>query len=418
PSIESDVEGYSGDEGVQNPSGIADEVEQSVQQFAGVEEIQYPSEDDVKIESDANDEEIPILTKIKEEEHSEDEEEVPILTGIKEEEHSEDEEIENTEYTILDNLDSPTKERMKAAKDDTTVLPDDDYPDPTDFSFKYDLAIKKRDEEAQAMRDDGWTDSAVELYTALSLRGYEPLLPQNWWNDFDTMPTPLFAVDDEIPFIDTESKQDFRAIQALRKLVLLGPRVRDAVLTSATTSPPPRRRAEGLIERGIKEFSKWAFEDADVHHRHNLPILTTVAGPLTQSAHELEAMLRGKLDHMWDQWVAALATKQDQEQEASDSDSEASFDPPTEPDLIAPIPTLYGVLISNTLMMFVAYERSYADYAFRTVATFNFREIDYDVWTSLAIAILVIHCRYEMERMDEHLRVANSPMFMEDDPDM
>ena len=60
-------------------------------------------------------------------------------------------------------------------------------------------------------------------------------------------------------------------------------------------------------------------------------------------------------------------------------------------------PPLYGILVSHTLLGIVAFvpgaEDSDSIGYLRTVGVFDFNVTGYDVWTSLALALLVIHVR-------------------------
>ena len=58
------------------------------------------------------------------------------------------------------------------------------------------------------------------------------------------------------------------------------------------------------------------------------------------------------------------------------------------------MPTLYGLIVSHTLIGLVAWDVVDAEQrGMRTMAMFDYGQGDYDVWNSLALAILVVHCR-------------------------
>lgn len=102
-----------------------------------------------------------------------------------------------------------------------------------------------------------WAFSEKQLYH-LSLRGFEPLLPENWMVDFKTLPLTLFANDNtDPPLIQPISGTEFRAVRALRDLVDTGKIVRDKSLAG------PNFHAEKTIEKSVKEYFNWALSDAN-----------------------------------------------------------------------------------------------------------------------------------------------------------
>lgn len=93
---------------------------------------------------------------------------------------------------------------------DETVVVDEEHCDPEGVKFNPVLERKKRDDQAEELRTSGWSEDAIALYTKLSMRGYEPLLPKRWDVDFETMPDALFTPDDDIAFIKPALGTDFR----------------------------------------------------------------------------------------------------------------------------------------------------------------------------------------------------------------
>jgi len=97
-----------------------------------------------------------------------------------------------------------------------------------------------------------------------------------------------------------------------------------------------------------------------------------------------------------------------------------SVEPPTEEEYVYELPTLYGIITSSTVMAFVGYDILAPEPCFRTIAMFDWRDSDYDVWNSLAIAILVVHCRYKMMELREvmaEIAVQEEEWVESDDPD-
>ena len=55
----------------------------------------------------------------------------------------------------------------------------------------------------------GWTDDEVWLFEKLNWRGFEPLLPQAWEADFQTMYDALFTEDMDVAFIKSAIGRDY-----------------------------------------------------------------------------------------------------------------------------------------------------------------------------------------------------------------
>lgn len=69
-------------------------------------------------------------------------------------------------------------------------------------------------DESESDSDDedvyrGWTDDEVWLFEKLNWRGFEPLLPQAWEADFETMYDALFTKDRDVAFIKSASGRDY-----------------------------------------------------------------------------------------------------------------------------------------------------------------------------------------------------------------
>jgi hypothetical protein len=58
--------------------------------------------------------------------------------------------------------------------------------------------------------DQHWSRTEQELFSRLSLRGFEPLIPSNWGIDFRTFPQALFARPGETPIVKPMYGSEFR----------------------------------------------------------------------------------------------------------------------------------------------------------------------------------------------------------------
>lgn len=142
-----------------------------------------------------------------------------------------------------------------------------DY-DPED-TLRYALAIS-------APKDTGsWSAAETVLFFRLAMRGFQPLLPENWMIDFKTLPVNLFAdtsasADDEDdvvkipPFISNTYGPQFRAIRALRDLLGLGMRVRDRSISLQRLRPEP------ILQHAISQYLTWSFIDAKIKCQYQI----------------------------------------------------------------------------------------------------------------------------------------------------
>jgi hypothetical protein len=62
--------------------------------------------------------------------------------------------------------------------------------------------------------DDSWCQSERELYLRLSMRGFEPLLPESWQFDFRTLPESLFGMSEDggEPFLRAAGSSEFHGM--------------------------------------------------------------------------------------------------------------------------------------------------------------------------------------------------------------
>jgi hypothetical protein len=78
------------------------------------------------------------------------------------------------------------------ANEETMVVDDGTYMD-QQKNINAEEERRRRDQQGCELRDSGWSEDAVFLFQKLGLRGFEPLLPIGWINDFETLPEDLFT---------------------------------------------------------------------------------------------------------------------------------------------------------------------------------------------------------------------------------
>lgn len=78
------------------------------------------------------------------------------------------------------------------ANEDTMVVDDGAYMNQSK-RVNVDEERRRREKQGRELRDAGWTEDAVFLFQKLGLRGFEPILPIDWIDDFETLPEDLFT---------------------------------------------------------------------------------------------------------------------------------------------------------------------------------------------------------------------------------
>jgi hypothetical protein len=232
----------------------------------------------------------------------------------------------------------------------------------------------------------GWPSNTVWLIQRIHNRGREPLFAFHWRMDFPMMPEGMFLPPGHPHpgYIFSIRDKDFRAKHAFERLMQLGPKVRDKL----TVGFAP----EDLVVRELKEYIKWADWDS-MNQFPNYPFVEIYAGGRDKDVNVMQDTLLLRLSQLHKHW-----------QNAS-TDAHAPQRPPSfigtprRADDTLP-PPLYGILVSHTLLGIVAFmppgaENSDSIGYLRTVGVFDFNVVGYDVWTSLALALLVVHVRGE-----------------------
>ncbi|KAF2473894.1 uncharacterized protein BDR25DRAFT_256894 [Lindgomyces ingoldianus] len=290
------------------------------------------------------------------------------------------------------------------ANEETFVVDEAKYMD-EQKAYDADTERQRRDKQGRELRAVGWTEDAVFLFQKLGMRGFEPLMPKEWMNDFIMLPTNLFTPNMDKAFIKPTFGRDYHAQKALKELFELGGRARDAILQKVEI-----RTAEDHLRRAVRKYNKWAVKDGGLENIwHSLSLFDIVSlSKDTSPAILQEKMLHklAKLAALWRDAFRARSTQPASESEDLETNCRDSQD----------LPTLYGIIASHTIMAIVSYDAMAANPSLRTVAIFDFGQEDYDVWNSLAIAIMVIHCRNRMRELQEFLPEPEAKA--ESDPDV
>ncbi|EDU41862.1 hypothetical protein PtrSN002B_002142 [Pyrenophora tritici-repentis] len=284
------------------------------------------------------------------------------------------------------------------ANEETMVVDDGTY---MEQHKRIDVEIERvrRDQQGRDLRDAGWSEDAVFLFQKLGMRGFEPLLPISWINDFETVPEDLFTEKLDKAFIKPAFGTDYSAQNALNRLFDLGGFVRDAWHTRAKRTPAFH------IGKAVKAYTKWAMKDGRVDHLWaRLPLFHTVTFSRHVHPSVGEEKMVEKLGRLYELWYEALQIEQ----------AELRGDT-----IVPDVPTLYGITASHSVMAFVSYApptEMKEQPQLRLIAMFDFAKEGYDVWNSLAMAIFIIHCRNRMMQLTECL--SEPEVSTEEDPDL
>lgn len=275
--------------------------------------------------------------------------------------------------------------------DETLVVSEADLEYDQGTSRRRQIALPTAEASARGvsteqLREQGWDDDHITLVQKLAMRGFEPLLPQYWNIDFRFLPDGLFSQDDNA-FISCLHLRHNRGVKALERLLELGGRVRDQLQSHTSKTP------EQQVRIMLKEYLKWSDADAGLDKKTAIPILAIETKPANTEASILQANAKRKLTKLANRYREAFKVSQ------SIENSPRSHASTT---LSYPIPTLYAIIASHTLIALVAYRPDEEpEPQIKSVAFFDMKDRDYDVWNALAVAIIVCHVRNVQLRVAE-----------------
>lgn len=86
------------------------------------------------------------------------------------------------------------------ANDDTKVVDDGGCLEPQK-RISLDERLLKQQKQRQELQAIGWSEDAIFLFQKINMRGYEPIMPIEWLDDFLSLPADLFTERVDKPFI-------------------------------------------------------------------------------------------------------------------------------------------------------------------------------------------------------------------------
>ena len=276
--------------------------------------------------------------------------------------------------------------------DDSLVVSEQDYENYSPGSKKLKLispteALFDHGVSTESMRAEGWDDDHINLVQHIAMRGFEPIMPGHWKFEYRTFPDGLFSDEDEGTAIGSVCGNHFHATKALDPLLVLGGWVRDRAGPLKGRVTP-----EMEVRKKLKEYIKWADRDSGLDKETAIPILTIENKPSHISSEVLANNAKRKLAALATRYREAFRVRQSIENSPRSHASTILSDP---------LPTLYAIIASHTLIALVAYNPNDTEPEVKSVAFFDMKDNKYDVWNSLALAIIVCHCRNVQVRIAE-----------------
>jgi hypothetical protein len=380
-----DVKGEA-DDGSQNEESDGDEIEDGKESDEMADGQDDGTVEDSEVGTYEEDDEV----EIKEEEEEEKEEEVFSFANSS---FIEDDYHDANNETKVINTDEDQELALKVAEKKRDV---------NKFRRDLETTIRYQRNEAQKMLAAGWNKDTITLYMLISRRGYEILFPANWVYDFPYFPANIFTSNDDEAYLKQLKEWSGAARKQIDTFTKIGVRVRDSCRSHSTY----QRRPEGLIETTLKNYIKWSQKDAGlwrgVRKKQLHPLVVTEAAMTGfKETDKLEEKILIKLRKLAAKHLAALRVENPEPLESPDDESPWFFHG-QDAFRIEP-PTIYGVVICQTVVALVAYEPLSERDALRTIAFFHYSKPEYDVWNSLALCMMVIYCRDHMMRIQDAL---------------
>jgi len=228
-----------------------------------------------------------------------------------------------------------------------------------EFGNEYSMEKARRHAAATTLPPNSgvWEAGERDLFFHLSYRGFEPLFPENWMHDFETLPLSLYArKDDPEPLIQNHKTPQFRAIRETRDLLDLGKTVRDKVLAS------PGVKREAIIEKAVNKYISWALTDVGIKlpssskstkstSKNTIPIHVVVKLKSRQTTEGCLLDMKNKLHNLGARHRQARDIHSSIEHDHSayatpDIEDETRIADPSEEDL----PVLYGIMICRSIL--------------------------------------------------------------------
>ncbi|KAE8372636.1 hypothetical protein BDV26DRAFT_89356 [Aspergillus bertholletiae] len=254
----------------------------------------------------------------------------------------------------------------------------------------FNLSVEKARRWADAINipEGLYNEEEKDLFFRLAMRGFEPLIPEQWRSDFPTLPYTLFsdAEDDSGPLIHTFKSSKTYATRSLATLFSLGGRVRDCRILE--------NDPEILIKTTINQYVRWALSDADIHTKpDSIPLYVIYAQKKDETTLEAVRKINRRLQLLASRHREALSI--DRGHSSIDLQPNEEDNVCSVPSLIYPL--LIGFIICGPIMAILTLSTDLLgtthDADSKYICQFDLEDARHDVWNSFAVAITVMKIR-------------------------
>ena len=165
-------------------------------------------------------------------------------------------------------------------------------------------------------------------------------------------------------------------------LLSLGRRVKDQSEVQTSTR---------FIEQALKAYVKWTERDGGYAKKRFLPVLTIITGKPSQPTDRISKAITDQMQLSAKQHREYLLLPEPRVNETGEID----------PYRRQP-PLLYGIIVAQTITIFVTLDSSKPEAKLRHIAHFDFKDGKMSVWNGFALAIICVVARnYLMSIKDE-----------------
>ncbi|KAI4205762.1 MAG: hypothetical protein LQ350_000259 [Teloschistes chrysophthalmus] len=216
-----------------------------------------------------------------------------------------------------------------------------------------------------------WSNDEVWTFHKLNMRGFEPLVPETWAMEFETLSDEIFSEDDSEWVIKAHEGSEYNACRALQNLFGLGGRVRDRITC--------KLRPEEALRRELLAYHKWTIMDAGLSRIDHIPMVAIGTAAHRESVDSVVGRVTDQLHELGRQYRAELYDYTDPVR--------------GEPVYTRDLPTLYGAVITFSIVTFLTYDSNFPGKQVQSMGSYDFSNLQQDVWHAFAVAIVFVKAR-------------------------
>ena len=188
------------------------------------------------------------------------------------------------------------------------------------------------------------------------------------------------------------------AMKMLRLLVDAGLRVRECFQLNQEPEKP--------LHDAVQKYFKWTMQDAKLDKKDHIPILSITCAKKGELADSLIRRCTDRLHALGrqyrDMWhVEPSESKKNDEVQCYSHE----------------LPTIFGIVVIDSVVGFVTYDARYPGKAVRTMGNWDFSLQGQDVWHAFAVAIFMICARNYLMDLDDEGLLGSEVRGDDEDPD-